>query len=135
MNRATRLFLLGVGWLAGLCGCVERELTITSQPQGAMVEISGEEVGLTPLRHKFTWYGDYRIVLRKDGYQTLKTHANLNPPLYEIPPLDLLSAMAPWTYHDQRYLHYDLETQEPLSDEELLRRAREMGDEAAKDPR
>jgi hypothetical protein len=118
-----------------LGGCVERELTITSEPAGAMVEISGQEVGLTPLVHRFTWYGDYRITLRKNGYQTLKTHADLNPPVYEIPPLDLLSAVAPWTYHDRRYLHYDLAPDEPVSDEELIRRATQLGQETQQDPR
>jgi hypothetical protein len=46
--------------------------------------------------------------------------------VYEVPPLDFFSAMAPWTYHDERYLHYQLEKLELPGDAELIRRAEEM---------
>jgi predicted ATPase len=75
---------------AALAGCVERELTITSQPEGALVYVSDVEVGRTPVTIPFTWYQNYDVILRMDGYQTLKTHARLTPPWYEVPPLDLL---------------------------------------------
>ena len=110
----------------GLLGCVEREITITSQPEGALVYVSDVEVGRTPVTFPFTWYGDYDIILRKDGYETLKTHEQINPPAYEIPPFDLLSELAPWPYLDERFFHYELQTYQPLSQEELLRRAEEM---------
>jgi hypothetical protein len=132
-KRAIFILVCLAATVAG--GCVEREMTITSEPAGAVVEVSGEEIGLTPVRHRFTWYGDYRIVLRKDGYETIKAHAQINPPLYEYPPLDLLSALAPWTYHDKRYLHYTLEEPEPVSDEDLIRRAVELGQVNAESPR
>jgi hypothetical protein len=114
---------------ASLAGCVEREMKITSEPSGALVEVSGVQVGRTPLTLPFTWYGDYEILLRYDGYQTLKTHANLVPPIYEVPPLDLLSAMAPWTYEDTRYLHFELEKRSVVPEEELIRRADELREE------
>jgi hypothetical protein len=107
-------------------GCVERKLTVTSEPEGALVYISDVEVGRTPLEMPFTWYGDYDVMLRLDGYKTLKTHANITPPVYEIPPLDFFSAIAPWTYHDERHLHYELEKLELPGDAELIRRAKEM---------
>jgi hypothetical protein len=110
-------------------GCVERELTITSQPEGALVYVSDREVGRTPVTVPFTWYGDYDIIVRKDGYETIDTHADINMPVYEVPPLDLLSALAPWTYHDRRYLHYELEPLTLPGDEELLEQARRMREE------
>ena len=103
-----------------LAGCVERELTITSQPEGALVYVSDVEIGTTPVTVPFTWYGDYDIILRKPEYETLKTHANINVPWYEVPPLDLLSAVAPWTYHDDRYLHYQLQPLDLPQDRELI---------------
>jgi len=112
-----------------LAGCVEREFVITSEPPGALVYISDVEVGRTPVTHPFTWYGDYDIMLRHEGRQTLKTHAEITPPIYEIPPLDLLSEIAPWTYHDRRYLHYQLDELAQPSDEELIRRAKVMEQE------
>ena len=118
-----RLQVLLVFLAVLLAGCVEREFVITSEPAGALVFISDVEVGRTPVTVPFTWYGDYDIILRLDGHTTLKTHANINVPVYEIPPFDLLSEIAPWTYHDRRYLHYELETLELPSDNELIRRA------------
>ena len=42
--------------LAGLCltagGCLERQMTITSQPEGALVYVSDVEVGRTSEHHK-----------------------------------------------------------------------------------
>ncbi|GAF76606.1 unnamed protein product, partial [marine sediment metagenome] len=111
-------------WLGG---CVERRLTITSEPAGALVIISDREVGRTPVTIPFLWYGDYDIILRLDGYGTLTTHASLVPPWYEVPPADLFSAMAPWTYHDRRYLHYKMPPLVLPSGEELIRRAEQMG--------
>ncbi len=111
---------------AALGGCVEREMKITSEPAGALVYVSDREVGRTPVALPFTWYGDYDVLSRMDGYKTLRTNADITPPWYEVPPLDLLSHMAPWTYRDQRYLHYKLEKQEQLTDEQLIKQAEEM---------
>ncbi len=122
----TRPMVVACLGAVALAGCVEREMTITSEPAGALVFVSDREVGRTPVTVPFTWYGDYDVLLRRDGHETLKTHAEINPPWYEVPPLDLLSHMAPWTYHDRRFLHYDLEPLAEPSDEELIRRADEM---------
>jgi hypothetical protein len=111
---------------AALCGCVEREMTIDSEPQGALVMVSEREVGRTPLTINFTWYGDYDIILRREGNETLKTHAQIDPPWYEIPPVDLFSYVAPWTYHDHRYITFKLRKLELPSDQELIRQADEM---------
>jgi hypothetical protein len=119
--------------LAGLClmvgGCLERQMTITSQPAGALVYVSDVEVGRTPVTVPFTWYGDYDIILRLDGYEALQTHAKLCPPIYEVPPLDLLSEIAPWTYRDNRYLHYTLRPAVLPQDDELIQRAENMRQE------
>jgi hypothetical protein len=119
--------------LAGLCltagGCLERQMTITSQPEGALVYVSDVELGRTPVTVPFTWYGDYDIILRLDGYETLQTHAKLYPPIYEVPPWDLLSEIAPWTYRDKRYLHYTLRQAVSPQDDELIQRAENMRQE------
>lgn len=112
-----------------LAGCVERVLTITSEPTGALAYVSSVEVGRTPVSIPFTWYGDYEIILRPEGaegYETLKTHYNVLPPIYDIPPLDLLSALAPWTYRVRRSVHFALPRRAQATDAELIRRAEEM---------
>ena len=119
--------LTGCVLILALAGCVERRISITSEPPGALVCISGVEKWRTPTPPiPFTWYGDYEIILRRDGYQTLKTHEKIRPPYYEVPPLDLFSAIAPWTYHDNRSFHYVLDKLVLPSDAELIRRAEEL---------
>lgn len=123
MNGRVIAILSGI---AVIGGCVERTLNITSDPPGALVYVSDVEKGRTPLTMTFLHYGDYEIIFRKDGYTTAKTHANLNPPVYEYTGLDLLSEIAPWTYHDRRHFHQKLDKLTLPSDEELIRRAQEM---------
>ena len=103
-------------------------MTITSEPEGARVFVSDVEKGRTPLTIPFTWYGDYDIILRYEekGYKTCKTHATIMPPVYEIPPFDLLSEIAPWRYRDHRYLHFTLAKETLPSDGELIKRAEVM---------
>jgi len=147
IERRDDNFDLSSGWRAGmnrimksawlcmimcavcLSGCVEREMTITSEPEGALVMVSSVEKGRTPLTMSFTWYGDYDIIVSMDGYETLKAHRNILPPWYEVPPLDFFSQLAPWTYHDRRYLHFVLSRPQPLSKEELKHQAEVMKQE------
>jgi hypothetical protein len=107
-------------------GCVERSFTLTSNPPGALVMLSSEEIGRTPVTIPFTWYGDYEVILRLEGYETLKTHHNLKPPVYEVFPLDFFSEIAPWTYRDRRSAHFELTKRTPPSDETLMQRADEL---------
>lgn len=76
-----------------LCGCAQRTLDITSEPSGALVYLNGEEIGRTPLRYDFMWYSDYDVILRREGYETLKTNRKLDAPLMFIPPLDLVGEL------------------------------------------
>jgi hypothetical protein len=115
-------------------GCVERTLTITSEPTGALVYVSAVEAGRTPVKMPFTWYGDYDVVLRLNGYETLKTHYHVKPPIYEIPPLDLLSEMAPWTYHVERSAHFTLTKRTEPADADLIKRADELRTRALESP-
>ncbi|RPI62929.1 MAG: PEGA domain-containing protein [Planctomycetaceae bacterium] len=106
-----------------LVGCVEREMTITSEPPGMMVTVSGREVGRTPVTIPFKWYGTYEIILRQESYNTIVASADINMPWYEIPPIDLLSYMAPWTYKDSRYMHYRATKFVPPTTQETIERA------------
>lgn len=121
-----KLLLLIILTAVCLSGCVEREMIITSEPSGALVFVSDYEVGRTPVTKSFLWYGDYEIRVSHQGYETLNTHRVLRAPWYETIPLDLLSAAAPWTYHDRRYLHFKLSKPKIVTDEQLLGRAAEM---------
>lgn len=112
---------------AFFAGCVERTITITSEPAGALVHFADEEIGRTPLTVPFTWYGDYEVILRLPGYETLDTHENITPPLYDVPPIDLVSqAFVPWTYRYNVRRHYELQPLDLPPESELIERALEM---------
>ncbi len=110
----------------GLGGCLERDLTVTSEPPGAIVILNSVEVGRTPVTVPFTWYGDYDVMLRLEGYKTLVTHANVNAPIQEYPPFDLFAEMTPTTISDHRFLHYKLQPYVPPTEDELKARADQL---------
>jgi hypothetical protein len=51
---------------ASLLGCVERTISITSEPRGALVYLNDEEVGRTPVSVPFTYYGVYDVRLERE---------------------------------------------------------------------
>ena len=134
IRQIAPLAVLGcVVGLAGLpAGCVRRTMTIHSEPDGALVFLNDEEVGRTPVTVPFTWYGDYDVVLRKEGYQTLKTHAPVRAPWYQLPVFDFVAeVLVPWEIHDQHELPlYALEPQQTPTRAELIDRARDFRDRA-----
>jgi hypothetical protein len=126
--KTLSLAIAAVGLLATL-GCVEQKILITSEPSGALVRVSEVDVGRTPVSIPFTATGDYAITLRMEGYQALKTHANIKPTAYEVPPLDFFAELLPCTFRDQRYLHFKLEKLTLPGDQELILRAQKMRQE------
>jgi hypothetical protein len=120
-----------VGFVVVAAGCMRRTITITTDPQGASVVLNDEQVGTSPVTVPFTWYGDYDVIIRKEGYETLSTHAVIERPWYQYPPIDLVAeAFIPTTIEDRHALHYDLAPSEPIDRAALLDRAEEMRDEA-----
>lgn len=127
MKRSTPA-LLGIALLTLLTGCVERKLTVTSEPSNALVYLNGKELGRTPIETDFLWYGDYDVQVRKDGYETLKTHSQLTAPWWQWVPFDLVAELMPWHPTDRRSLHYTL-NEAPTTDtsaETLIDRASEL---------
>ena len=101
MKRTAGIFLLAVAFVA-ISGCVERTMKITTQPPGAIVIVNDEEVGVSPVKFAFTWYGDYDLMFRKEGYQTLKTHHRVEAPWWQWPVFDLITeTMIAGTIRDQ----------------------------------
>ena len=131
-GRPALVCITGLTVLLALGGCVERIMKIDSHPQGARVFVNDEEVGDTPARFSFLWYGDYDIILRKDGFETLKTHQRVVPPWYQIPPFDLVAeCLIPTTIRDEHTLPtYELEPARVPPIEEVVGRALEAREEA-----
>ena len=90
----------------GGCVGVRRELTVESEPAGALVYINDEEVGRTPLTKDFLYYGTIDLKLRKEGYETLEDHPRVWAPFWQIPPLDLITEAMSLT--DRHRLSYEM---------------------------
>jgi hypothetical protein len=112
----------------GTGGCIERILTIQTNPSGALVEANGQEFGRTPASRDFTWYGTYDITIRMDGYETLQTTGKVIAPIYEWIPLDLITELLPIPFKDHHVLTYTLTPSPPASEPSpgILRRAEEL---------
>ncbi|HEX4055852.1 MAG TPA: PEGA domain-containing protein [Tepidisphaeraceae bacterium] len=108
MKRAIGLVGCVVFLFAGTGGCVERILTMQSNPPGALVYLNGQEMGRTPVERDFTWYGTYDVVVRHEGYETIKKAEPVIAPIYEWIPLDLISEILPIPLKDHRTFTYDL---------------------------
>ena len=122
------VFIFAIVMVSGCGGEVVRELTISSEPSGALVEVSGKEVGRTPVTIEFTYYGNYEVILRKEGYKTLITGVKLNPPWYQYPVIDFFTEISMCSFRDERYSHHVLEKAKTPDAADLVDRANKMRD-------
>ncbi|MCA9299283.1 MAG: PEGA domain-containing protein [Phycisphaerales bacterium] len=134
--HVTRLAgLLLVPVLVG--GCLQRRVHITSEPSGALVVVNDVEVGHTPCDMDFTFYGTYDVLLRKDGYEPLRTARQAQAPWYEYPGLDLVATAIPANIDTTLDWHFELEPalettmERDAFEASLLERARDLRDQAA----
>jgi hypothetical protein len=134
VRRKSRAFAFRrLAWLALLCacgsplGCVQRRLTIRSNPPGALVMIDQHNIGITPCSTDYTYYGKRNIQLVRDGYETLNDSRWILPPWYEIPPIDLVSEnVLPYELRDERIIDYQLMPQRVVPTQQLLGRAENL---------
>lgn len=135
-RRTTQLneVLLTLMLVAVLTGCVRRTMTIKTEPSGALIYLNDEEVGSSDLTTDFTWYGDYDVVIRKEGYKTLATHWRVSRPWYEIPPIDFfVEVLWPGWIVDTHEKEFVLEPATPPTTQELFQRALETRQRALED--
>ena len=108
-------------------GCVQRRLTIRSNPPGARVYVGDEEIGTTPVSTDFVYYGTRRIRLAKDGYETLVVNQPIPTPWYQIPPLDFVSEnVVPGEIRDERVVNFQLVPLQHVPTDQLLSRAEQL---------
>jgi hypothetical protein len=148
-HRVTKLIcsaLLLALLLVLLPGCVERALVVRSEPPGAKVFVDGKEVGTTPVRVPFDYYGTREVMVRMEETADLRGERALAPetrlvkisaPWYQWFPVDLVTEYFwPGTIHDDHELDFALIPH----DADTLRaqfedRAREHGLRMPFDPR
>lgn len=93
MSRPLISFALLATLLLGNAACVERILQVRSDPPGATVFVNGDEVGTTPLNHPFSFYGTVEVMLRAKGCLAHRELKPLDPPWYEVFPIDFFSEL------------------------------------------
>ena len=117
-----------------LNGCVERRVTINTEPAGALVFLNDEEIGISPVTVDFNWYGDYKIRVNKEGYEILETHQKLAAPLHDQFPFDFFAEILwPGTIVNEYEWSFELTPYAPPEREELIQAAREMKEQVAQE--
>lgn len=126
-----------IGLVIAICGillmtgCVERRLTIVTEPEEAVVWLNDEEIGVTPVTVNFKWYGDYYVRIEKPGHEILNTHRLLDRPAHDWFPLDFFAeTLWPGKIEDFHTWTFDLEPFQQASAEELIEQANQMRDHA-----
>jgi hypothetical protein len=114
--------------LLALGGCVDRIMTINSDPDGAVIFLNDQELGRTPLTHDFQQYGNYQLEVRKEGYVTVKGTQMMADPWWQWIPLDLVTELLPWHFQDRRHYHYSMAeaSTQPADAQVMLRRASQL---------
>lgn len=117
--------------LAVASGCVNRRLTVRSDPPGALVRLDGEDIGYTPVSRDFTYYGTREVTLVKDGYETLTTLQTVPRPWYQYFPIDLVADnLLPFRVTNRHDYTYRLNPKVIVPNDEILNRANGLRSEA-----
>ncbi len=102
-------------------------MIIRTNPPGALAYVDDNEVGLTPVAISPIYYGNRKIRLIKDGFETQTFIQSVPPPWYEIPPLDFFAEnVVPGKIRDVRTFDFQLQPQGVVPKEELLNRAENL---------
>lgn len=124
--------LFTVALLTVTFGCVRRTMKITTEPSNALVYLNDQEVGRSELSVDFLWYGDYDVIIRKEGFETLQTHWEVKAPWYQLIPFDFFAEVFwPGNIHDVQTRHFVMEPRTLPTSEELTERAAELRTETS----
>jgi hypothetical protein len=108
-------------------GCVQRRMTVRTNPPGALLYVDDYPIGTTPISTNFTYYGTRKIRLVKDGYETLTVMQPIPAPWYQFPPIDFVAEnVVPGEIRDHRALDFQLRPQTIVPTDQLLSRAEEL---------
>ena len=133
INKASTLYthayMRHLFYITLLCtvmfGCVKRTISITSQPQGALVWVNEREVGRTPVEIDYLYYGEYDIRVEKDGQEPIMETRWPKRPLWDAPGLDLVAEMVPLSFEANTAWHFEFENRND-DPQLLLQRAQDV---------
>lgn len=119
----------------GLSGCVERRYTIRTNPPGALVRVNDEEIGATPAARSFTYYGDRKVQLMLDGYETQTIIQPIKAPWWDNYATEFFTEnLIPYTFRDEREFVYDLVPKSEPSVDHLLENGQNLRAQAQSPP-
>ncbi len=129
LNRIGRglIWLLVLSACAVESGCVQRRLTIRSNPPGAQVYVDDYPIGITPVSTDFVYYGTRKMRLVKSGYETMTVLQPIPAPWYQYPGLDFVTEnLIPGEIRDERVVDYQLQPQQVVPNVQLLERGENL---------
>ncbi len=131
------ILLLLFSALSIVPGCVDRSLSIRTDPTGAQVFIDGVDVGESPVTVPFSHYGTRAVLVRMEeddqrGVRSLAPQhrlVHLSPPWYQRFPIDIVSELLwPGTIEISYEERFELEPQDlDALSEKFRATAREHG--------
>lgn len=125
-RKNTKLLIISVIVILAASGCVERQLTINTKPEGALVVLNDEEIGTSPVTVSFNWYGDYCVRISKQGYETLNTHRKLEAHWYNVFPFDFFTMFSSKRTVDSYQWAFELKPKQYQTREQLIENAQEL---------
>ena len=129
-RRVQMLFLLSA-MVGAFSGCVERRYTIRTDPPGATVVVNGEEIGPSPASKSFTFYGDRKITLILDGFQSKTLIQPINAPWWDNYLTEFFAEnLVPVSLRDEREFKYVMEPAQTPAQGELRDRAESLRSDA-----
>jgi len=137
MNNVVCCMLCGCALtlLSVLGGCVERKLLIRSEPPGAHVVVNGQPAGITPATVPFKTYGEFGVLLSREGYLRKQTSVPTRPPWYEQIPVDFFAeCLWPGTIEDIHDVTIELTPLATADDESVDRNEAVLRDRLAHPP-
>jgi hypothetical protein len=121
------LLLACLPMVVASAGCVQRRMTIRSNPPGALVYVDDYQIGTTPVSHDFVYYGTRKIRLVKDGFETLTVRQPFPLPWYQVFPLDFVTEnLWPWEIRDERVVDLAMQPAGAVPPESVVARAEQV---------
>jgi PEGA domain len=129
-RRLMAAMLLSLG--ITLCsGCVTRRYTVRTDPPGALVIVNDEALGPAPASRSFVYYGNRKITLILDGYETKTLIQPINAPWWDNYLTEFFTEnIVPWVIDDEREFTYKLEPAQTPTVESVRGRAEGLRSEA-----
>ncbi len=134
--RSAGMFL-GLALFSAVGGCVERSITVVTDPPGSLVYLNDVEKGRSPCTIDFKWYGTYSVRLRgrknigtprkpKYDYYYLHTHRTTVRPWFEWYGVDLVASLLPIQFKDHEIWAFDVPPIPQESGDQLIQNARRL---------